>query len=96
MAEQDRYAEIVKSLLSRSGGWRQLPRFKQEIESWRPFWNALRKEDQEVFERVLSLVWDYADAIESASAAEMDSTEAFLLSVMLAQHKILVERSQSH
>lgn len=87
--ERDRYTEIVALLLARSGGWRQLPRFRQEVESWRPFWASLRKEDREVFERVLGLVWDYADAIESSSEREINSAEAFLLSVILAQQKII-------
>lgn len=87
--ERDRYTEIVTSLLARSGGWRQLPRFRQEVESWRPFWASLRKEDREVFERVLDLVWDYADAIEASSEREINSAEAFLLSVILAQQKII-------
>ncbi|MDG6999543.1 MAG: hypothetical protein JRN15_10555 [Nitrososphaerota archaeon] len=95
MAQQDRYAEIVASLLAKSGGWRQLPRFKQEVESWRPFWASLRKEDREMFERALDLIWDYADAIESSSEREMNSTEAFLLSVILAQQKI-IERASTH
>ena len=86
--EQDRYTEIVSSLIARSGGWRQLPRFRQEVESWRPFWASLRKEDREVFERALGSIWDYADAIES-SESEINSTEAFLLSAKLAQQKII-------
>ena len=95
MAQRDRYAEIVTSLLAKSGGWKQLPRFRQEVESWRPFWASLRKEDREVFERALDLIWDYADAIESSSEREMDSTEALLLSVILAQQKI-IERVSTH
>ena len=93
--EMDRYSAIVSSLLSKSGGWKQLPRFKQELETWRPFWASLRKEDQEVFERALVSVWDYAEAIEESSKLEMNSTEAFLLSVILAQQKIL-ERTSKH
>ncbi len=89
---RDRYSEIISSLLSRSGGWKHFPNLKQELESWRPFWASLRKEDQQLFERALLQVWDYAEAIESSSKLEMNPTEAFLLAVILAQQKILDEK----
>ncbi|MHB8566221.1 MAG: hypothetical protein ACYC7D_03600 [Nitrososphaerales archaeon] len=85
----DEYKQLISSLLARTGGWKQLPRLKEELESWRPFWSSLRKDDREVFQRALVSIWDYAEAIESSSQEDMSSTEAFLLSVILSQQKML-------
>ena len=87
-SNDDEYSRLVSSLLARTGGWMQLPNLKKELESWRPFWAALRKEDQLVFQGVIASIWDYAAAIEYSSKDEtMNSTEAFLLSIILAQQK---------
>jgi hypothetical protein len=85
----DEYAELVSSLIAKSGGWRQFPKLKEELESWRPFWMSLRKEDREVFKRMLVSIWDCADAIEGYSREEMNPTEALQLSIILAQQKML-------
>ena len=85
----DEYAELVSSLIAKSGGWRQFPKLKEELESWRPFWMSLRKEDRDVFKRMLVSIWDYADAIEGYSHEEMNPTEALQLSIILAQQKML-------
>ena len=85
----DEYAELVASLIAKSGGWRQFPKLKEELESWRPFWMSLRKEDRDVFKRALISTWDYADAIEEYSHEGMNPTEALQLSIILAQQKML-------
>lgn len=85
----DEYADLVASLIAKSGGWRQFPRLKEELESWRSFWMSLRKEDRDVFKRALVSIWDYADAIEEYSHEGMNPTEALQLSIILAQQKLL-------
>jgi hypothetical protein len=85
----DEYSELVASLIAKSGGWKRFPKLKEELESWRPFWSSLRKEDQEVFKRALVSIWGYADAIEGYSYAGMNPSEALQLSIILAQQKML-------
>jgi hypothetical protein len=85
----DEYTEFVASLIAKSGGWKRFPKLKEELESWRPFWSSLRKEDQAVFKRALVSAWDFADAIEEYSYAGMSPTEALQLSIILAQQKML-------
>ena len=84
----DEYSELICSLIAKSGGWKQFPKLREELESWRPFWSSLRKEDQGVFKRALVSTWDYADAIEGYSYAGMSATEALQFSIILAQQKI--------
>ncbi len=86
---QDEYSELVTALIAKSGGWTQFPKLREELESWRPFWASLRKEDQDVFKRALVSTWDYADAIENYSYAGMSATEALQFSIILAQQKTL-------
>lgn len=86
---QDEYSKLVDSLIAKSGGWRQFPKLREELESWRSFWSSLRKEDREVFERAMVSMWDYADAIEGYSLAGMSTTEALQFSIILAQQKVL-------
>lgn len=85
----DEYSELVASFIAKSGGWKRFPKLKEELESWRPFWSSLRKEDQEVFRRALVSIWDYAEAIEGYSYVGLNPAEALQLSIMLAQQKIL-------
>ncbi len=85
----DEYSDLVASLITKSGGLKMFPKLKEELESWRPFWSSLRREDQEVFKRALVSIWDYADAIDGYSYAGMNSTEALQLSIILAQQKML-------
>ena len=85
----DEYSELVASVIAKSGGWIRFPKLKEELESWRPFWSSLRKEDQEVFRRALVSIWDYADAIEGYSYFGLNPAEALQLSIILAQQKIL-------
>ena len=85
----DEYAGLVASLIAKSGGWKQFPKLKEELESWRPFWSSLRKEDKDVFKRALVSIWDFADAIEGYSHEGMNPTEALHLSIILAQQKML-------
>jgi hypothetical protein len=85
----DEYSDLVSSLIAKSGGWKRFPRFKEELESWRPFWASLRKEDQQVFKHALVSTWDFADAIENYSLAGMNPTEALQFGIILAQQKLL-------
>ena len=85
----DEYSELVASFTAKSGGWKRFPKLKEELESWRPFWSSLRKEDQEIFRRALVSIWDYADAIEGYSYAGLNPTEALQLSIILAQQIVL-------
>ena len=54
---------------------------KYEIESWRPFVDALRAEDRAVVKDLMEECWRYASAMESSKKKYM--VEPFFLSILL-------------
>ena len=63
-------------------------RLKEEIDSWRPYAEALRKEDREIFREMLNSVSaSYGRAIELAGRGY--DTEAVMMSILLNQQKTI-------
>jgi hypothetical protein len=63
-------------------------RLKEEIDSWRPYAEALRKEDREVFREMMnSVAASYNQAIERAERGY--DTEAVMMSILLNQQKTI-------
>ena len=63
-------------------------RLKEEIDSWRPYAEALRKEDREVFREMMNTVAaSYNEAIERAERGY--DTEAVMMSILLNQQKTI-------
>jgi hypothetical protein len=61
-------------------------KFMQEVESWRSFSYSLRKEDRDAFnDLVQNISSRYADAIDKSGRGY--TTEAFLVSLILFQHR---------
>ena|SRR5208282_1884570 len=58
---------------------------KAELESWRPFVEALRFEDRQVAREMMERCTRYAEAIEASGKEYL--TEPFFLSVLLTQEK---------
>ncbi len=54
---------------------------KDEIESWKPFVDALRAEDREIVKDLIEDCWRYASAIESSKKKYL--VEPFFLSILL-------------
>lgn len=59
----------------------------KEIENWQKFSYALRKENREMFEKMMSEAKAYSDAFDNAPANE--TTEALLLTLILRQQEII-------
>ena len=68
---------------------RTLPTFNlwlgQEIESWRPYRRALRREDQESFDRLFSFA--KLHMAEAAQSSRLVPFDALVMSVLLEQQK---------
>ncbi|HOE97875.1 MAG TPA: hypothetical protein PLS90_14480 [Candidatus Sumerlaeota bacterium] len=68
---------------------RTLPTFNmyldQEIEAWRPFRRALRREDQPAFDRLFALAKRHM--AEAAHAARPVPFDSFVMAVLLEQQK---------
>ena len=60
---------------------------REELESWRPFIEALRLEDRRVARELLESCWRYLEAIEQSRRDYQ--TEPFFLTVLLAQEQRL-------
>ncbi len=58
---------------------------KRELDSWRPFLDALREDDKEVGRKLLARVWKYVEAVESSGKPYL--VEPFFLSVLLVQEE---------
>jgi hypothetical protein len=58
---------------------------KQELESWRPFVEALRFEDRQVARDMMEGCTRYVEAIEASGKEYL--TEPFFLTVLLAQER---------
>ncbi len=60
---------------------------KQELESWRPFIEALRFEDRQVARDMMEKCTRYVEAIETSGKEYL--TEPFFLTVLLMQERQL-------
>jgi hypothetical protein len=61
---------------------------KQEIDSWRPYAEALRQEDREVFRDMMNEISSgYMEAIDMAERGY--DTEALMMSILLKQQKTI-------
>ena len=60
---------------------------RQELESWRPFIEALRLDDRHVARQLMESCWRYVEAIEASGKDYV--TEPFFLTVMLVQERRL-------
>lgn len=63
-------------------------RLKQEIDSWRPYAEALRQDDREVFREMMNEISSgYMEAFEMAERGY--DTEALMMSILLKQQKTI-------
>jgi hypothetical protein len=63
-------------------------RLKQEIDSWRPYAEALRQDDREVFRDMMNEISSsYREAIDMAERGY--DTEALMMSILLKQQKTI-------
>lgn len=63
-------------------------RLKEELDSWRPYAEALRQEDREVFKDTMNAVSaSYSEAIQLAERGY--DTESLLMSIVLGQQKTI-------
>jgi hypothetical protein len=60
---------------------------KEELDSWRPFVEALRFEDRQVAREMMESCWRYVEAVEQSGKEFL--TEPFFLTVLLAQERRL-------
>ena len=60
---------------------------RRELESWRPFIEALRFEDRVVARQLMESCWRYVEAVEASGKDYL--TEPFFLTVMLVQERHL-------
>lgn len=60
---------------------------EDEIKSWKGFVDALRAEDRDLFKDMMNICRKYALEIESAERTV--TTEAFFMTILLAQHKMI-------
>lgn len=61
---------------------------KMEIDSWRPYSNALREEDRLVFKEMMNVVSAlYKEAIDKAERGY--DTESLLMSIVLSQQRTI-------
>jgi len=63
-------------------------RVKREIDSWRPYVEALREEDRQIFREMMNSVsGSYREAIDNSERGY--DTEALLMSIILNQQKTI-------
>jgi hypothetical protein len=63
-------------------------RLKEEIDSWRPYAEALRQEDREIFREMLNNVAAaYSEAVDQAERGY--DTEAVMMSILLDQQRTI-------
>jgi hypothetical protein len=60
---------------------------REELESWKPFLNALRGEDREIARRMFEECWRFVGAIES-SGKTYPVEPVFLTILLIQQNKI--------
>jgi hypothetical protein len=63
-------------------------RLRQEIDSWRPYAEALRQDDREVFRDMMNEISSgYREAVDMAERGY--DTEALMMSILLKQQKTI-------
>ncbi|MGI0080386.1 MAG: hypothetical protein ACRECH_12270 [Nitrososphaerales archaeon] len=63
-------------------------RLKQEVDSWRPYAEALRQEDRDVFREMMNdVARAYGEAVDLAERGY--DTEAVMMSILLSQQKTI-------
>jgi hypothetical protein len=58
---------------------------KDEVESWKPFIDALRAEDREIARQLIERCWRFADAIESSKKKYL--VEPLFMTILLIQEE---------
>jgi len=58
---------------------------RRELDSWRPFLEALRQDERFAFRSLLEKVWKYAEAIERSGKTYL--VEPFFLAILLTQEE---------
>ncbi len=58
---------------------------RHELDSWRPFLEALREDERRAFRDLLERVWRYSAAIESSGKTYL--VEPFFLSILITQEE---------
>lgn len=58
---------------------------KHELDGWRPFADALRVDERQMFRDLLEKVWRYSEAIESSGKTYL--VEPLFLSILLTQEE---------
>jgi hypothetical protein len=74
----------IESLLQ-AQQWKRYSKLKQEIDSWRPFWESLTFKHRQAFRDMLFKILEYADMIESSGREY--TTESLLISLLLNQQE---------
>ena len=59
----------------------------KEIESWKAFGDSLRKEDREIFDKMIKQCYRHIKAINAKG--EPYTTESMMMSVILTQHQMI-------
>ena len=60
-----------------------------EIEAWRKFGDAFRKDNRELFEKMMDEVKQYGPAFDGANSK--DSAEALIMGIIFHQQKMITE-----
>ncbi len=60
----------------------------EELGEWGRFANALRAEDKELFDEMLTLCYDYFPAMQAKGSPFL--SEALFMSLLLMQHKTII------
>jgi hypothetical protein len=63
------------------------PKLVEEVKSWKSFEKALRREDRELFHAMVEKIWSCAGAVENSREGYV--TEAFLLTLLISQQKLI-------
>ncbi|HUI86530.1 MAG TPA: hypothetical protein VLY21_05195 [Nitrososphaerales archaeon] len=58
---------------------------RHELDSWRPFAEALHEDERRAFRNLLEKAWRYSEAIESSGKTYL--VEPFFLSILLTQEE---------
>ena len=62
-------------------------RLESEVNSWKPYADALRQEDRIVFKDMMNAISSYGEAVESSGRGY--DTEALMMSILLNQQKAI-------
>jgi len=71
--------------MSETDAPRTIRLLRDEVESWRPFLDALRADDREIARALIERCWRFAGAIEASRKSYL--VEPFFLTLLLAQEE---------